>query len=375
MKILSLTNTTLDPSLGSGKTVLAWSQGLRALGHQVDVLPPQSYYHPWLKNKANRIKIRLDARKLSDTILGGKYDLVEFYGAEFGLLISNLSRISRENRPLLIAHTNGLELLANSLPNATKSKSRKPTLKGIGAMFLQPLLAKIDKLAFSRVDAFAAICEADMKFVVKQGIQPLDRCVVVEPGIDQAFLAAPWKHKRRQWLVSLASWTSRKDPETTVLVATQLLSQIPDLEFHIIGASGANQSILSAFDESFRSRIIVHPRLSQSDMVEVLTQAKVFLFPSFYEGFGMATTEAMACGCAVVVTPTGFAEAIRDGVDGFVCNFQDSSMMTARCLDLFLNEALRSRVSKAGRERVSELCWPVQVQKLEAKYKSWLQSF
>jgi hypothetical protein len=36
----------LDPFTGSGKTVLAYSAGLRALGHHVDVLGPDDY-EPW----------------------------------------------------------------------------------------------------------------------------------------------------------------------------------------------------------------------------------------------------------------------------------------------------------------------------------------
>jgi glycosyltransferase involved in cell wall biosynthesis len=252
--------------------------------------------------------------------------------------------------------------------------SGRTLLQSISAKTLQPVLAKIDAMAFTRVDAFAAICEADMNFVVDEGVQPRERCAVIEPGVDEAYLSAPWQRTKKPWLVSFASWTDRKDPETTVRVATDLLCRIPELEFHIIGASGAKQTIMSAFDEPLRSRIVVYPRLPQEDIVEVLSQTKVFLFPSLYEGFGLATTEAMACGCAVVVTPTGFGDAIRDGVDGFVCNFQDAAMMTARCSALLLDDDLRQRMVKAGRERVCRLRWSEQVQKLETQYQSWIQA-
>jgi hypothetical protein len=43
MKILSLTNCPLDPNLGSGKTVLSYTQGLRELGHTIDVADPKNY--------------------------------------------------------------------------------------------------------------------------------------------------------------------------------------------------------------------------------------------------------------------------------------------------------------------------------------------
>ena len=375
MKILSLTNTPLDPALGSGKTVLAWSQGLRSLGNEVDVLPPEAFYRPWPRDKGKRLKMRIDAKSLAAKILAGSYDLVEFYGAEFGLLIDKLARLNRETRPLLVAHTNGLELLASRSPNSAHHDSKKSILQSIGAKVLQPVMAGIDTMAFSRVDAFAAICEADRSFVVNHKVQNSERCAVVEPGIDEAFLSAPWQRPKKQWLVSFASWTARKDPETLVRVVTKLLYLIPDLEFHVLGASGSMQDIQSAFAEPLLPRIVVYPRLSQQEIVEVLTQAKVFLFPSLYEGFGMATTEAMACGCAVVLTPTGFGEAIRDGIDGFICNFQDVATMTSRCSTLLSDDELRLRCIEAARERVSSFSWPAQVEKLEIQYKFWIETF
>lgn len=374
MKILSLTNTPLDLALGSGKTVIAWSQGLRDLGHEVDVFPPQSFYHPWPRDSGKRIKMRIDAKCLAETILANKYDLVEFYGAEFGLLVDKLSRVNRDSRPLLVAHTNGLELLASESVVKTNSNLNTSTLQSIGASILHPVIARIDRLAFAKVDAFAAICEADKNYVVNHKIQAIERCAVVEPGVDQVFLSSLWHRPKKQILLSFASWTSRKDPQTLVRVVTTLLTQILDLEFHVVGASGYKQEILSAFPEHLQSRIVVYPRLSQIDISDVLTQAKVFLFPSLYEGFGMATTEAMACGCAVVVTPTGFGETIRDGVDGFLCNFQDVDMITARCSLLFADDELRQRLITAARERIMNFSWPSQVQKLELQYKQWVQT-
>lgn len=374
MRILSLTNTPQDPALGSGKTVLAWSQGLRRLGHEVDVVSPEVFYHPWPRDKAKRLKIRIDAKQLAKSLLAREYDLVEFYGAEFGLLIDKLARRPREYRPLLVAHTNGLELLASASSQIGLHDVKRTIFQYIESKVLHPVITGIDTLAFSRVDAFAAICDADKNYIVNHKIQDPERCAVVEPGIDEPFLSSLWQRPKQQWLVSFASWTSRKDPESTIRVATELLNQIVDLEFHVIGASGAKSTILTGFPEHLRSRIVVYPRLSQQDIVEVLTQAKVLLFTSLYEGFGMATTEAMACGCAVVVTPTGFGQAIRDGVDGFICNFQDVNTMISRCSALFADEQLRLRCVTAGRERVSGLAWRVQVKKLETYYKTWIQS-
>ena len=56
--------------------------------------------------------MRFGALALEKELIHGNFNLVEFYGAEFGPLIHKLSRIPLPQRPLMVAHTNGLELLA-----------------------------------------------------------------------------------------------------------------------------------------------------------------------------------------------------------------------------------------------------------------------
>jgi glycosyltransferase involved in cell wall biosynthesis len=54
-----------------------------------------------------------------------------------------------------------------------------------------------------------------------------------------------------------------------------------------------------------------------SDVAAHLRACDVFAFASFYEGFGLALVEAMACGLPVVTTPVGVApEVVRDGWNG-----------------------------------------------------------
>lgn len=47
--------------------------------------------------------------------------------------------------------------------------------------------------------------------------------------------------------------------------------------------------------------------------------ADVVLVPSEYEGFGLATLEALACDVPVIATPTGIAPEALDGVEGTYC--------------------------------------------------------
>jgi len=374
MKIASVTNVPLDPSLGSGKTVLAWSQGFRDLGHEVIVYPPKAYYKARTISLGTRVNYRLGSLALQNALILGNFNLVEFYGAEFGPLISSLSRLPLSHRPLMVAHTNGLELLARDISASSDKSKQRPSLKRLVSSVLQPVISIYDHKAFAKVDAFASLCKADEDFIVSQNMLSRDRCAVVEPGIDALFLTAPWNRSKKNWIIHFGTWCSRKDPHTSAEVVSKLLIRNPHLEFHVVGTHGSMQVILSFFDTTLHHRIHVYPRLSVEDIVDILSQAKILLFPSLYEGFGMAITEAMACGCVVVATPTGFGAEIHDGVDGFICNFRDVNAMIHKCQNILNNELLRIQVASAARKRINNLSWTNQVSKLEGFYKSWLRS-
>jgi glycosyltransferase involved in cell wall biosynthesis len=373
LRIASLTNTILDPALGSGKTVLAWSNGLRNLGHSVDVFSPPDYYRPWPRELAKRLKMRLDAARLARTILNGSYELVEFYGAEFGPLIHRLAR--HRGKPLLVAHTNGLELLAKEAAAPANNGSGAPGgLRRIAATMANCWIDHADRWAFADADAFAAICASDEEYIVRERLQPAARCATVEPGLDEAFLQAPWDRPKAHRIACLGTWTARKDPETLAAAAVYVMERDPLVEFHVLGAGGDRASVLAHLPASLHGRTVVHPRLSQAEVVEVLSLAKVFLFPSLYEGFGMAITEAMACGCAVAVTATGFGASIRDGHDGLVCPFRAPQRFGAAAMRLLGDDGFRGELATRGRARVMGLSWSRQVRKLEAVYQQWLRA-
>jgi len=44
--------------------------------------------------------------------------------------------------------------------------------------------------------------------------------------------------------------------------------------------------------------------LDESELFELYRRASLFVFPSFYEGFGFPPLEAMACGCPVIASQT-----------------------------------------------------------------------
>src|SRR3989339_740954 len=55
-------------------------------------------------------------------------------------------------------------------------------------------------------------------------------------------------------------------------------------------------------NEDFKRHIIFTGYLPTADLPAIYSRAMLFLFPSFYEGFGLPTLEAMSCGTPVITS-------------------------------------------------------------------------
>lgn len=125
--------------------------------------------------------------------------------------------------------------------------------------------------------------------------------------------------------------------------------------------------------------------LPKADLIQLLSQATVFVCPSIYEPLGIVNLEAMACGAAVVATATGgIPEVIVDGETGLLVPIdQPAPGADPSDADRFvadLASALNRLVDRpewarsmgqAGRQRVvSHFSWPAVARRTLALYQA-----
>jgi glycosyltransferase involved in cell wall biosynthesis len=371
MKILALSNCRLDPVLGSGRTRRAWAQGLAQLGHEVTLIDSEDLlgaaeHRP----TGRRVLLAWRAHRWLAAQNLSTYDLIEFYGSEFWLATQRLARLPREHRPLLVAHTDGLEFLMKERLCASGDPSARPLWwKALPSA----LMARIERLAFSRSDGFITGCHLDRLCLRRLGLGCHERMEVVHPGLEEEYFDRPLHTEGREdRVVFVGSWIARKGVRHLAAVMATLLRARPGLRLDLFGRDADDRNPLEDFPPEVHGQIILHPRVPQSVMVAALERAKVYFFPSEYEGFGLGLAEAMACGCAAVSTPTGLGAELRDGEEALICPFGDAAAMEAAIARLLDDEPFRARVAEAGWRRVQDLRWETSVRKLEAIYLRWL---
>lgn len=104
------------------------------------------------------------------------------------------------------------------------------------------------------------------------------------------------------------------------------------------------------------SRILQLDYVSGEELRALYSMAQAFLFPSFYEGFGLPALEAMACGTAVITSNQGApAEVCASGA--LQVNPEDTAEIAAALRLLVYDEEQRRHWEDKGRHRATEFTW------------------
>lgn len=96
--------------------------------------------------------------------------------------------------------------------------------------------------------------------------------------------------------------------------------------------------------------------VSDAQLKSLYRHATCFVFPSFYEGFGIPPLEAMACGCPVIAST---APALRE-VCGDAALYFDPARpdeLAAHLRAVFDDADLRERLRSAGVQRLGRYSW------------------
>jgi glycosyltransferase involved in cell wall biosynthesis len=121
-------------------------------------------------------------------------------------------------------------------------------------------------------------------------------------------------------------------------------------------------------------RVVFTGAVDAHEKQALLTHARLLVLPSYSENFGNVVVEAMAAGCAVVVTPeVGIAPALEESGAGWVVD-GDPKTLGSRLSELSANASLRQAMGERGRAAARrDYSWDRVAERMESAYQTVLK--
>lgn len=200
-----------------------------------------------------------------------------------------------------------------------------------------------------------------------------NKVTVIYSGIDDGFRklnesdeqlqAVKLKYKLvHPFILFLATIEPRKNIEGLIKAFEIIKSEnkYSDLKLIIVGGEGWKSGpIIDKISNSTNASDII--RLDYIDSVDrpyVYNLAKIFAYPSFYEGFGFPPLEAMACGVPVVTsTASSIPEIVGDA--GILVDPYNPNSIALGLSSILENPELAQDLSLKGIEQAKKFSWKI----------------
>ena len=159
----------------------------------------------------------------------------------------------------------------------------------------------------------------------------------------------------------------RKGTDLVLRALAGLNGRVPEFEVVLFDSLGPQnrQDPRDGFPSGIHARFVLDP--SQEDLVALYQSAHLFVAAERKAGWCNTALEALACGTAVVCTPSGTEDFARDGENALVTRWRHPLLLRRPIARLLSDAALRERLGSAGPATAAQWTWQMLAAKLLAQ--------
>jgi glycosyltransferase involved in cell wall biosynthesis len=215
----------------------------------------------------------------------------------------------------------------------------------------------VRRFVYSRSQAFVAASAGGQRLYESYGIDPVHcflSCLCIE---NEAYLLDPPHEEKRFDFIFCGRVVEAKNPLFALHVAKEVAQRLGRKVSILFVGSGPHEDLI-------KSEALLHADeidaefngfAAQHELPALYRSARIFLFPTLADVWGVVANEACAAGLPVIVSPhAGVAdELVLDGENGFVAEL-DVSVWADHAELLLTQPAVYQRFSRRSRNLVNE---------------------
>jgi glycosyltransferase involved in cell wall biosynthesis len=229
-----------------------------------------------------------------------------------------------------------------------------------------------------KATAIIADSENTRQDVHKSYEAPLDKIYVVYSAIDNHFKPAQadslQKVKKAYGLTEFVLIVGASYPHKNISRALEAFSKVkltlPKMELVVAGGQAGYINLLKQQAKELNVAGIKFLGYVPPEELQVLySAARVLLYPSLYEGFGLPPLEAMACGCPVLASNTSSLPEVCGDAAYYIDPHSVDDMAKALCT-VATDQNVRDLLRQKGLERVKLFSWEKAAKEIYAVIES-----
>ncbi len=125
-------------------------------------------------------------------------------------------------------------------------------------------------------------------------------------------------------------------------------------------------AVRTAVEAGYAQLIVRPPRI---DLIALFSMAAAFVFPSWFEGFGIPILEAMICGTPVIASNRSAIPEVV-GEAGLIGDAEDEQTLVRHLSMILGDPAIAEHYRQAGWQRVQQFSWQYTAQQTLRAYRS-----
>lgn len=210
-----------------------------------------------------------------------------------------------------------------------------------------------------------AVSQATKQDLIEQYGIPGEKVEVIHNGVADRFkpleLKEAEKERRKRkygfkrFLLFVGTIEPRKNISGLIEAFSNISKKEPDLGLIICGKLGwLTRDIVKKM--SSYPNILYLKYVSDEDLVELYNLAEIFIYPSFYEGFGFPPLEALACGTPVIAGRTASLPEVLGEAAWFI-DPKDPQQIAGAIEKLLNDQGLCQNMIQKGLKQARTFTW------------------